>query len=381
MVEFIKKQKKILLLMFVVVLFFWQPELFGKALSFVFALLSPFLIAGAFAFIVNLPISFIERKIFFNKRIKKPLPLLVVRPLSLLLSLLFFVAIIVFAMLVVIPQLTTTVATLGDKIEAFMPTLVAYLSKISDNPEFLEFVESINFDEIKTNVINFLKTGVIGLFDSTLTVASGVVSFVSTMFISVVFAIYILISKEKLASQFTRSMNALFAQSKTNKILKVLSMTKNAFANFITGQSIEAIILGLLMLMVLLLFRIPFALLIAVVIGFTSLVPIVGAFVGAGIGAFLILIVSPIQAIYFLVIFIVVQQIEGNIIYPRVVGNSIGLPGMWVLAAVSVGATLAGVVGILLCIPLASVAYLLFKEFVEKKEANLAPKKSAADLK
>ncbi len=366
-----KKIRSFLLLSLFLILFFWQTEMFLKILNDIFSLLSPFLIAGAIAFVINVPMRFIEKKLFNKQKMKKSLSLNITRPISLVLALLFFALIIVFAILVVVPQVQDTVHTLGIKLETFLPEAQEFIITLfNNNPEIEAFLNSFNFDEIKTSLINFLRTGIVNVFDSTISVATGAVSLIAQFFVAVIFALYILLQKETLSRQFQKTILAFFKTEKTSKIVKVCSMTENAFSKFIAGQSLEALILASLIILVLSLFKIPFAILIGIVVGFSSIIPILGAFFGAGIGSFLLLIEDPIQAVYFLIIFIIVQQLEGNLIYPKVVGDSIGLPAMWVLAAVSIGGTLMGVVGILLCIPLASVAYALLKEEVHVRLEN-----------
>lgn len=360
--------KNKIIFLFFIILFFWQTEMILKAFAFIFSMLTPFLLAGAIAFIVNIPMAAIEKMLFNRKKSIKKVSHKVARPTSLLLSLVFLLSIIVFAVLVIVPQLSTTVKNLVVQIEAFMPKFIAYVTHLSNNnPEIANFFNSLDLAEMKNSFINFVRSGVVNLFSSTLGVTSSLVSVITQLFVAVIFAIYLLLSKERLFIQFKKVLYALSSDNRAKRVLKILSMTRRSFSRFITGQCVEGVILGILFLIVLSIFRIPFALLISIILGFSSLIPILGAFFGAGVGAFLILIEDPMQAFYFLIIFIVVQQIEGNLIYPKVVGDSIGLPAMWVLAAVSIGASLMGVVGILLCIPLASVAYALFRESVNKK--------------
>ncbi len=357
-----------LLIAFFLVLFFWQTETMLKILSDIFALFSPFLLAGAIAFIINVPMRFIEKNLFYRKKSKKSVSLKIARPISLVLAILLLVAIIAFALLVIVPQVQDTVQTLAIALESFLPKARDYIVTLfNNNPEIENFLNSFNFEQIRASVIEFLRTGLLSVFGSTISVATGVVSIITMFFIGVVFALYILVQKEVLAFQFKKFFFAFYKTKKAIKIIDIFSRVEKAFSKFITGQCLEAVILGTLIVISLSIFQIPFAVLIGVVVGFTSIIPIVGAFFGAGISSFLLLIENPIQAVYFLIIFIVIQQIEGNLIYPKVVGDSIGLPAMWVLAAVSIGGTLMGVSGILLCIPLASVLYGLLRETVHTK--------------
>ncbi len=194
-----------------------------------------------------------------------------------------------------------------------------------------------------------------------------VINGVMTFFIGFVFAIYILIQKETLGRQCIKVMNAFFPKKVVDKIYNVCSLSHKTFSKFITGQCLEALILGMMFFVSMTIFRLPYALLVGVLIAFTALIPMIGAFIGCAVGAFLILMVNPMQAVFFIILFLVLQQIEGNLIYPHVVGNSVGLPSMWVLFAVTVGGKLMGIVGMLVFIPLMSVLYTLFRELVNKR--------------
>ena len=198
-------------------------------------------------------------------------------------------------------------------------------------------------------------------------VASTIIGGVVNLFVALVFSFYILAQKEKLGDQLKRVMHAYFSQGLYERALEVASLANRNFSNFITGQCMEAVILGCMFFLCMTVLRMPYALLVGCLIAITALIPIVGAFIGCGVGAFLLLMVSPMQALVFVVMFLILQQVEGNLIYPHVVGSSVGLPSIWVLAAVSVGGSLLGVAGMLLFIPLTSVLYALFREFVYQR--------------
>lgn len=333
----------------------------------ILALLSPFIIAGAIAFIVNVPMVRIENTLFASRKTKR-ISKKIARPVSLLLALLFLALIIAFGLFVIVPQLSQTISTLSVKVEAFIPQLqTAVIELFQNNPEIEDFIASLDFTDFKDSFIDFLRTGALNIFDSTINMATGFVSILTTLFIAIVFALYILLQKEILSTQFCKIFFALLKKQKAENIIRIFSLMQKTFSRFISGQCLEAVILGGLFVIILPIFRIPFSLLLGVVIGFSSIIPILGAFFGAGVGAFLLFIENPMQAVYFLIIFIVIQQIEGNLIYPKVVGDSVGLPAMWVLAAISIGGGMMGVFGILLFIPLTSVAYALCKEHVQKK--------------
>ena len=214
-------------------------------------------------------------------------------------------------------------------------------------------------------MLNFIKSGG-NMLNSTIGIVSTIFSTTLNLIIGFIFAIYVLLQKEKLGKQGTKILFAIMPTKIAENILGVLKLSYKVFTSFVTGQCLEACILGVIFFVVLSIFRMPYALLIGVLIAFTALIPIVGAFIGCFISAFLILMVSPIKALVFIILFLVIQQIEGNLIYPNVVGNSVGLPSIWVLVAVTLGGNLFGVAGMLLFIPLSSVCYTLFKEWVNK---------------
>ena len=209
------------------------------------------------------------------------------------------------------------------------------------------------------------------MINSTFSFAKGLISTVTNIFVGFILALYILLQKEKLRVQVEKVMKAFLHGKLYNRIQEICSLTYKTFSSFITGQCVEAVILGGIFLVVLGVLNYPYALLISVLIGFTALIPLVGAFIGCAVGAFLILMISPVKALIFIVIFLVIQQLEGNLIYPHVVGNSIGLPSIWVLVAVSLGGSLMGIMGMLLFIPLVSVLYTLFRNYVYERLKKL----------
>ena len=200
--------------------------------------------------------------------------------------------------------------------------------------------------------------------DSTITAAKSIVSGLTTFFIAFVFAIYILLQKEKLGVQAKKVLFAFVRRGRAEATVEVLSLTYNTFSSFLTGQCVEAVILGSMFAVSMTILKLPYALLVGMLIAFTALIPIFGAFIGCAVGVFLIFMVSPKQAVLFIIIFLLLQQIEGNLIYPHVVGGSVGLPSIWVLAAVTIGGNLMGIVGMLIFIPTVSVFYTIFREYV-----------------
>lgn len=349
----------------------WKYDVVVGALGFVFHIIFPFILGGAIAFVLNVPMNFIERHLFNENRLRgrKYMPKLA-RPVSMLIVIFGVIGIVGIVMFVLIPQLGTTFANLGTSIQEFLPKLQGWAEEIfHNNRDIMKWVDSLEFDwnKIMETGVSFFKNGAGSVLDSTITAAKSIVSGITTFFIAFVFAIYILLQKEKLNLQAKKVLFAFVRKGRAEAALEVLTLTYNTFSSFLTGQCVEAIILGSMFVLSMALLRLPYALLVGIVIAFTALIPIFGAFVGCAVGVFLIFIEDPFKALMFIVLFLVLQQIEGNLIYPHVVGNSVGLPSIWVLAAVSVGGSLMGVVGMLIFIPMVSVLYALFREIVYLK--------------
>ncbi|MXP74229.1 AI-2E family transporter [Lachnospiraceae bacterium WCA-9-b2] len=357
----------------------WKYDVVVKALAFVFHIILPFVLGGAIAFVLNVPMNFVQRNLFNENRIKgKKRMQKLARPVSMLIVIFGVLGIVGIVMFVLIPQLGTTFANLGASIQEFIPKVQKWAEDIfHNNQEIMEWVESLEFDwnKIMETGINFFKNGAGSVLDSTITAAMSIVSGITTFFIAFVFAVYILLQKEKLGLQAKKVLFAFVKRGRGEAALEVLSLTYNTFSSFLTGQCVEAVILGSMFVVSMAVLRLPYALLIGIVIAFTALIPIFGAFVGCAVGVFMIFIEDPFKAMIFIVLFLVLQQVEGNLIYPHVVGNSVGLPSIWVLAAVSVGGSLMGVVGMLIFIPIVSVVYALFREvvYLKLKQRNITP--------
>ncbi|MCM1187630.1 MAG: AI-2E family transporter [Lachnoclostridium sp.] len=345
-------------------------DIFG-ILKFLLGISQPFIWGSAIAFIMNIPLNGIEKHLLKNWKGKHAEKLK--RPLGITLSLFFIVFIIVFVIMTVVPQLGKTIVDLGNKVPVFLNNLAAELEKLcASNPQIVEYLKqlqnpSFDWDKILDNAIRFLQNGVGSMLTSTISVAGTIISGAVNVSVSVIFAIYVLSQKERLGSQGRRILKAYLPEKANAQVLRVLGLLNNNFSSFISGQCVEAVILGLMFVVTLTVCGIPYALLIGVLIAFTALIPIVGAFIGCVVGAFFILVDSPLKAVAFVIIFFVLQQIEGNLIYPRVVGNSVGLPSMWVLVAVTLGGSLFGVAGMLLFIPLVSTAYALLRDDVNAR--------------
>lgn len=378
--ENIRKIKEIILFTAVIIVCLWKYETVLDILFFVLNILTPFILGGAIAFVLNVPMNFVQRHLFDEERIKKSKVLQkMARPVSMVLVLIAVFGIVAIVMFILIPQLGETFANLGRSIQAFIPQLQEWAARLfNDNKEIMDTVNNLEFDwnKIMDTGINFFKSGAGSVVDSTITAAKSIVSGLTTFFIAFVFAIYILLQKEKLGVQAKKVLFAFVRRGRAEATVEVLSLTYNTFSSFLTGQCVEAVILGSMFAVSMTILKLPYALLVGMLIAFTALIPIFGAFIGCGVGAFLIFMVDPMKALIFVVLFLVLQQIEGNLIYPHVVGNSVGLPSIWVLAAVSIGGSLMGVVGMLIFIPIVSVVYALFREIVylKLKKNQIDPK-------
>ena len=341
-------------------------------------ILEPFAVGGMIAFVLNLPMKFVEERLLGRWKGKAADKLR--RPLSLLAAIVFVAVLIVIVVMAVLPQLGRTINDLGQKIPEFFQQVVAWLGDLERQyPQlgqylgpFLDSGESLeqswaSMDQLAARLMDFLKEGGVSVITTTIGVASGIIGTFVKGIISFIFALYILAAKEKLADQGKRILHA-FAPEKVEKgTLSLCSLLYRNFSHFITGQCVEAVIIGTIFVITMSLFRMPYAVMIGVLIAFTALIPVVGAFIGCILGAFLILVDAPEMAFWFVVLFLIIQQIEGNLIYPLVVGESVGLPAIWVLAAVSVGGSLFGFAGMLVFIPLVSTGYMLLRDEVNAR--------------
>lgn len=382
-----ENMKKIcLLIVFTLAVFvgLWRLEAVIAAISFLGGILAPFILGGAIAFILSVPMNRIEiticklcSKDSNEKRQRKREKFL--RPFSMILTLVFVIAVLALAVLVIFPELGRTVSGLGRTIQANVPVLLDKLEELFHNNKEISYWLSnldLNWDEIIRKATNIFQSGADIILGSTFSVVQSIFSGVTTFVIGFVFACYILIQKEKLGRQCRKLLFAYLKKQQAERVLEIASLTHRTFAKFLTGQCLEAVILGTMFFVAMTLLRFPYPLLVGVLIAITALIPIFGAFIGCVVAAFLILMVSPMQALAFIVLFLVLQQLEGNLIYPHVVGGSVGLPSIWVLVAVTVGGSLMGIVGMLIFIPLMSVLYTLLRQDVvkrlEKKQLDIS---------
>ena len=366
--------KKLFVLAAGCILFAWLVLDTARAttmFSTVWNLISPFVVGAGIAFVFNVPMRAIERQLADIRRAGFR------RLLSIVLTILCLVLIIMFVFELLIPQIRLTVASLSQTIPVFIEGLAAKLMvMMQDHPELRAWIqealklESLDWNTILTETLGFLSNQMSTVMGGAVSVIGSVTGAIINMVVSIAFAIYCLSRKEILSRQGRRLLYSFLSENHADQVIRVLRLTNSTFSNFISGQCLEACILGCLFAVAMAIFKMPYISLVSVVIAVTALIPVVGAFVGCILGAFFILVNNPIQALTFVIMFLVIQQLENNLIYPRVVGTSIGLPGMWVLVAVSVGGDLMGVGGMLLMIPVTSVIYALLREFTDKRLAE-----------
>lgn len=332
------------------------------AVGQILSMLSPFLLGGAMAFILNVPMRTIERGVFRGAAGK------VRRPLSLLLTLIAVIGVLVLASCVIGPGIGEAASSITAQIPYAIQRLQNQLEELSAYlPQLQEYLGTLDFNwaSISKRALEIAQAWGSGLVNSGGVLIGGVVSGVSTFVIALIFSFYILLQKEKLARQGRQVLYALLPERGADRALEILRLAERTFSSFLSGQCLEAVILGTLFVISMSIFRLPYALLVGVLISLTALIPIVGAFIGCAVGALLIAVTDPWKALLFIVLFLVLQQVEGNLIYPHVVGSSVGLPSIWVLAAVTLGGKLMGIAGMLFFIPLCSVFYALFRGFVK----------------
>ena len=363
-----KKTIRTLLLMagFCIVLY-WALQNLDRVsgiLGGVWGLVSPFVLGGSLAFILNVPMRAIEKKL--PKRMTR-----FRRAAALTLTLLAVVGVLALVLLLIIPQLGRTIASIGARLPAFWAESQKWLAEIMERyPVLEEWISSkfiTDWESAIAAAVDWFKNGGFALVGNAATAATGVVRGFVNFFIGLIFAMYLLVCKETLTRQAKMLLYAWTPAEKADKAVEVARLTNRTFSKFLSGQCLEACILGGLFAVGMLLCRMPYVTLVSVLVAVTALIPVFGAFIGCVVGAFLILVQNPMQAVWFVVLFLCIQQIEGNLIYPRVVGNSVGLPGIWVLMAVTVGGSAMGVVGMLVMIPACSVAYSLLRTATRRK--------------
>ena len=329
----------------------------------------PLTIGCVIAYLINILMSWFERHYF--PKTTRPALIRSRRIVCMIAAIMSMLAIAALIVALVLPQLIDCIMLIVNILPGAIEKLLAQIENLHILPEdIFNFLDSIDWKSQIGKIVTGVTSGVGSVMGTVVKAVSSVFSGLVTALLATIFALYLLIGRDRLAGQCTRVMRRYLRPRWFEKIMYFLGILNDSFHKFIVGQCIEAVVLGLLCTLGMLIFRFPYATMIGALIAFTALIPVAGAYIGAGVGAFMILTVSPMQALLFLVFIVVLQQIEGNIIYPRVVGSSIGLPGIWVLAAVTIGGGIFGVVGMLLGVPLAAALYRILREDLHKAEAS-----------
>lgn len=367
--------KKILgIIAFTVLLYaaFQRWEMIAAGLQTLFGYVFPFVLGGCVAFVLNVPMRFIEIRII-EKWIKDPKNYLYKnrRAISLVITLILVAGVLFFVFFQVVPALVDTIGTVIEQSQVAIQALQRWAYQLGDRyPDIAQKITQqiteirLDWDEIIQKVGAWLRSAGSQVVTSTIGVATSVAGKVVNFFLALIFSFYVLMQKEKLSRQCKQLLYAFLPEKVVERFLHIASLSSLTFARFLSGQCLEACILGGMFFVAMTLLGFPYALLIGVLIAFTALIPIFGAMIGLVVGAFLLLMVEPVKALWFIVLFFILQQLEGNLIYPHVVGNSVGLPSIWVLVAVTVGGNAMGIPGMLLFIPISSVLYALLREDV-----------------
>ena len=375
-----KNIKRVLLLIACAILLYWglnNLSVLGGLLSSILSLFSPLLIGVGIAYVMNLLLMAIER--LWDKALKKAPELWRVklkRPICLTLAFLLFLGIIFAIIFILIPRLEEA----GTTLVANVPTYITQIQGWWDNLTAFAADHGITLPELSMNVedatkfiTKLLTSNGDSVVNTTINITTSILGALVNVLLALVFSVYMLAQKEKLLAQSKRLLLAALPQKAGERTMHILKLTNGAFSSFVTGQVTEAFILGTLCCLGMLILRLPYALPVSVIISFTSLIPIFGAWIGAATGAFLIVFVSPVKALTFLIFLVILQQVECNLIYPKVVGKSVGLPGLWVLAAVTIGGGAFGVLGMLLGVPVCSVIYALVQDYLRAQPAQQPP--------
>lgn len=349
----------------------------GGVLDGLLSLLSPLLIGICIAFVLNLLMKALEslwdkalRNYGNNRQWKEKAK----RPVCLTLTMLLFLGIIFAIVFILYPRLEEAATTMVGNIGLYVQQIQKWWTSLSVFAEEhgITLPElTLNATQVRDTITGFLTEKGDSVVNTTLSVTTSIVSALVNFLLALVFSLYLLAQKETLLAQGKRLLRAAMPKKASDRVLHLLALVNDAFSSFVAGQVTEAFILGTLCCIGMLILRLPYALPVSVIIGFTSLIPIFGAWIGGATGAFLILFQSPIKSLWFLIFLLILQQVEGNVIYPKVVGKSVGLPGLWVLAAVTIGGGAFGVLGMLLGVPICAVIYALVQDFIRSKPAEM----------
>lgn len=358
----------LLSLLAVLILFLKYSDSVLSLLLLLKNILTPLILGCALAYILNIIVYKIESIPVFQK--KGTVFSKIKRPFSVLCSIGIVLALLALIIQIVIPQLLDAVSVLAKGIPDAISQILSWLSASGkDWPQFEKYLNSlnVNWPQLLQKAASHLSSGLTSLFTSTVVILSSISSLIMNLVVAFIFSIYILSGKERLFHQFQTVAKTYLKPVYYSRLSLVLSTAHDTFTRFIIGQCTEAVIIGLLCAGGMFLLRFPYSSMVGTLVGATALIPVVGAYLGAFIGAFMIFTVSPLQAVGFLIFITILQQLEGNLIYPRVVGSSVGLPGIWVLAAVTIGGGLWGILGMLVAVPVTATLYKLLQKDIQKR--------------
>ena len=346
-------------------IYYWQTAV--NYLLVIAGSLISLLIGGVIAYIVNILMSFLESHYFADSNKKYVIKSR--RPVCMIVSFLIVLLIVVLVIALVVPEIIKSISMIINRLPVAFRNLSENELVTKYLPVISEYISNINWNEIVNRAQRFFTDNFGGMAGNLISTVSTVFSSVLNFVLGLIFSIYLLLSKDRLCAQAKEIMEHYVKKSWNEKIQYVLTILNRNFHRFIVGQCTEAVILGVLCAVGMVIFRFPYAIMIGVLVGFTALIPVVGAYVGAAAGIFMMLTISPMKALMFVIFIVVLQQLEGNLIYPRVVGNSLGLPALWVLVAVTVGGGIGGVIGMLVAVPTVSSIYQLVQNDVRKRRA------------
>lgn len=359
------------------IILYWALQnmgIIGNGFKVIFTILSPFIWGAAIAFVINIPMTIFENKVFKSRKKKKTQVEKVSklkRVISIILSLAIIIIILIGVVFLIIPELINVISNL---IQIHLPKLFVQIRDLTnqaiiDYPQISDTLTNLqkNLESVNSEIIKELTTLGTSLVTSSFGVISSAVSVIFKMVVAIIFVFYILMSKEKLVTNLKKMTYAFMDKKKADRICEITRLSRESFYNFITGQLMECIILGTLCAIGMMILRLPYSATIGALVAITAFIPIVGALIGGAIGAILILPISLKKAIIFVIFFIILQQTENNIIYPRVVGSRVGVPGILVLLAVTIGGSLGGAIGMIICLPITSVLYTLLRASTNKR--------------